>query len=81
MRSLQAQTANPGQFVLELEYRTDSARRHEAMVFDLLDEYRWNKVTREFFACSPRVAYLKLRDYFEREPDWIRPELMVPPKQ
>ena len=74
IRKLQAQTANPGLFFLELSYRIDSVKQHEANVFSILKPYRWNK-KREFFAGSPAFAYYMLKDYFAREPDWISPGL------
>jgi hypothetical protein len=71
IRKLQGQTANPGLFLLELFYRTESVQQHEAGVFEVMKEFRWNR-KREFFAGPPSLAYYKLKEYFAREPDWIR---------
>ncbi len=70
-RDLQAQTANPGLFLLELFYHTESVKQHESNIFALLQPYRWNK-KREFFAGSPAFAYRMLKAYFGDEPGWIR---------
>jgi hypothetical protein len=71
---LQSQTANPGLFVLELYYVVESVEQHERNVFEILDRFRIYK-RREFFVCSPELAYYKLKAYFGREPDWIHPRL------
>jgi hypothetical protein len=74
VRKLQSQTANPGQFIIELYYSTESVEQHEKRIFEILDKWRINK-QREFFACSPELAYYTLSLYFGREPDWIHPRL------
>jgi hypothetical protein len=74
VRKLQSQTANPGLFILELYYVTQSVVAHEQCVFEILDKFRIRK-QREFFVCSPELAYYTLKEYFDREPDWIHPRL------
>jgi hypothetical protein len=74
IRQLQGQTANPGIFVLELCYYSDSVEMHERTIFEMLDAYRVNK-RREFFVGSPELAYYKLKEYFGRGPDWMQQRL------
>jgi len=74
IRKLQGQTANPGIFILELYYYTDSVEQHEKNIFEILERFRINK-SREFIVCTPQLAYYTLKNYFGREPDWIHPRL------
>lgn len=59
---------------MELYYFTESVEQHEQGVFEILDQFRIRK-QREFFVCSPKLAYYTLKEYFGREPDWIHPRL------
>jgi hypothetical protein len=74
VRQLQSQTANPGIFIIESYYFTESVERHEQSVFEVLAQYRIRK-QREFFVGSAEFAYYTLKEYFDREPDWIHPRL------
>lgn len=74
MKELDRQTANPGSFVPELWFVTLEAPAHEKRLFEALDPWR-NQPGKEFLKIDVLTLALYLAWYFERDPDFIQPNL------
>jgi hypothetical protein len=74
MKELDRQTANPGSFVPELWFITSEASAHEKRLFEALGPWR-NDPGKEFLKIDVLNLALYLAWYFERDPDFIQPNL------
>ncbi|MGB0413353.1 MAG: GIY-YIG nuclease family protein [Coraliomargarita sp.] len=73
-KELNCQTANPGKFIPQMWFRTQSPEEHERRIFEALSACRPRKC-KEFLKMEVVDLAVCLSWYFERNPDFIQSKI------